>query len=777
MKLPHDVNAENAVLGSIIMEPGVLPLVLDYIAAAEQFYIGKNQQVYAAMLELFASGKPIDLVEISAKTGDIKYLTELANATPTSANVEFYARIVKEKAIRRELYKACVKGAEVARCEASELDEAVTTIEAGIQNAGDQTFQGKIRHIKELAKSRWNDYYSEKDRSKNVGVKSGFKDLDDIITCFKNGEMTVIAGRTSMGKCLGKGTKVLMYDGQLKNVEDIRVGDLLMGDDSTPRTVLSLARGREMMYWIRQVSGIDYRVNESHILSLKKGCGRGSGKKGDVINLSVREFMEKPKMFQTRHYKGYKVPVDFPEKEIPVDPYFLGLWLGDGRSDSVKIYNTDQEIAEYLYFYAKELKLRVSAHQEIGRCPGYSIVGPRGSGNNLQGKLREIGVLNNKHIPCDYLINSRENRLKLLAGLIDSDGYYDHKQTGPYEITQKNEQFARQIKFLCDTLGFTTTFKSKKATIKETGFSCTVYRVRFNGNVDTIPVKVQRKKAKPWLANKNWSLSQIRVVPDRVDDYYGFEIDGNGLFLLEDMTVTHNTTFALDVVRNVAKQGIPALVFSLEMRAERVADRLICAEGMLPGQLFRKGEYVNRDSLSKSIAAVHDMPIFVYDQRATTAEIKSKSMRVKNLGLVVVDFLTLIKDKRGRNFSTADHVGEIAKKLQETAKELNVPFLVLSQMNREIERRESKKPNLSDLRDSGNIEEAADCILFLHRPSYYDDSQPKEIANVYVAKQRDGPTGMVQLRYFEVVPTFRNLGRDYHAMGRTSGRQEVLYGD
>ena len=95
--------------------------------------------------------------------------------------------------------------------------------------------------------------------------------------------------------------------------------------------------------------------------------------------------------------------------------------------------------------------------------------------------------------------------------------------------------------------------------------------------------------------------------------------------------------------------------------------------------------------------------------------------------------------------------------MQETAKELNVPFVVLSQMNRSIETREKKRPKLSDLRDSGNIEEAADNVIFVHRPSYYDENEPKDVANLYIDKQRDGTSCAVKLLYYEMIPTFRNL--------------------
>ena len=151
--------------------------------------------------------------------------------------------------------------------------------------------------------------------SKNISsfsVPSGFYVLDDILGGFQKSDLIIVAARPSMGKCLGKGTKVLMYDGSVTMVEEIEVGDLLMGDDSTPRTVLSLARGREMMYWVKQLHGMDYRVNESHIISLKRSRNDGAHTKGDIENIEVREYLNKSEKWKS-NYKAMQV--EFRRKE------------------------------------------------------------------------------------------------------------------------------------------------------------------------------------------------------------------------------------------------------------------------------------------------------------------------------------------------------------------------------------------------------------------------------------------------------------------------------
>ena len=329
---------------------------------------------------------------------------------------------------------------------------------------------------------------------------------------------------------------------KIKKVEKVKVGDQLMGDDSTPRNVLSLARGQEEMYWVRQNKGLDYRVNKSHILSLKRSRNEGNHKHGDILNIEVSDYIEKSDKFRS-NYKGYKVSVEYADKKIEVDPYFLGLWLGDGRSSDIRIATQDKEVVQYLETYAQKLDKKLHVYKAEGKCPVYGITNVQEEGNpknlkdSLQAKLREINLIENKHIPQDYIANSREKRLELLAGLIDSDGYYDDEYH-VMEIVQKRESLAKEIKFLADSLGFRVSLKAKKASIKSIEYECEVYRVRIVGDLDMIPTKIERKKARPLMSKRDHQHTGITVEYDKVDDYYGFTIAAekkeDHLFILAD---------------------------------------------------------------------------------------------------------------------------------------------------------------------------------------------------------------------------------------------------
>jgi replicative DNA helicase len=569
----------------------------------------------------------------------------------------------------------------------------------------------------------------------------------------------IIAARPGMGKCLGKGTKVLMFDGSLKNVQDVQAGELLMGDDSTPRKVLSIARGRENMYWVHQNHGISYRVNESHILSLKRSRREGNHEHGEILNIEVKDYLTKSDKFKS-NYKGYKVAVEFDEKPLPLNPYFLGLWLGDGHSYSSRITNQDQEIIDFMGKYANELELELVEYAQEGKTKNYAITkGHRGKNDfSVQAILNELNLLENKHIPNQFLVNTKENRLALLAGLIDSDGHYND-EFHVYEITQKNKTLAKQIKFLCDSLGFKTSFVSKTASIKEIGFESEVYRVRLSGDLDSIPARVERKKARTRESIIDWRHTGIKVEFDKVDDYYGFEIDGNRLFLLEDMTVTHNTAFIVSALRNAAVDfNFPVAIFSLEMASLQLVNRLISAEAELESEKIKKGNLAEFEwqQLVHKTNRLSTAPIFIDDTPALSIlELRAKCRRLKaehGIQMIVIDYLQLMKGEMGGN--REQEIASISRALKGIAKELSVPVIALSQLSRGVETRGGdKRPQLSDLRESGSIEQDADIVMFLYRPEYYkitvdEEGMPTQgMAEVIIAKHRNGSLENVKLKF------------------------------
>ncbi|NJA06545.1 replicative DNA helicase [Methylococcaceae bacterium WWC4] len=785
---PHSIQAEQSVLGGLLLDNRTWDSVADKIVEGD-FYRRDHRLIFRAIAQLAEKQDPFDVVTISEvleATGELQdggglaYLASLARDTPSAANIVAYANIVRDRSVLRQLIHVGTEISDSAfTTEGRETADLLENAERKVFEIAEQRQrgQGGFASIKSLLAKAVDKIEMLYEQDGDItGASTGFTDLDEKTSGLQPSDLIIVAGRPSMGKCFGKGTRILMYSGELKAVEDIQVGDLLMGDDSTARRVLSLARGREEMYWVRQNKGLDYRVNASHILSLKRSRNEGKHRNGDVLNLPLLDYLSASAKFRS-NYKGYKVAIDFAEQELPLDPYFLGLWLGDGVSAAVDIAITDAEVVEYLRRYAVQLNLHLTekqAQDQHGKdkCPLYSISSQqRGNHQNtfsLQKVMRELDLLGNKHIPRAFLANSRANRLKLLAGLIDSDGHYAAKYK-MYEITQKNSALAGQIKFLCDSLGFRTSLIAKQASIKETGFSTTVYRVRFSGNVDEIPVKIAHKKAAPWTSNRTWQQTGIQVEYDKVDDYFGFVCDGNRLFLLEDMTVVHNTTIAMNMAENVAlKSGMPVAVFSMEMPGEALAMRMMSSLGRIDQHKVRTGKLDDDDwpRLTSAINLLAETKMFIDDTPALTpTEVRSRARRLTRehgqLGLIVLDYLQLMQSpSSGEN--RVQQISDISRGLKALAKELNVPVIALSQLNRNLEQRPNKRPVMSDLRESGAIEQDADLIIFVYRDEvYHEDSPDKGIAEVIIGKQRNGPLGTVRLTFLGQYTRFENFAGVY----------------
>jgi hypothetical protein len=405
---------------------------------------------------------------------------------------------------------------------------------------------------------------------------------------------------TGSGKCHSKNTPILMYNGTIKMVQDVVVGDELMGDDSTPRKVLSLANGIDNMYDIIPVKGEKYTVNSEHILCLKY-TGKGSisnviksqpnlpfkttilnnktfnllaksfktreeaeeylnqfTEEDRIIEIEVKDYFKLAQSLR-RNLKGYRKGVEFEEKTLSFDPYIIGLWLGDGSKRGSVFSSQDAKILKYLRDNTKKYGLLLN--YQSGYDYRLSKDGTTKT-NLLMDELNKYNLINNKHIPYDYKCNSRENRLKLLAGILDSDGYYCPRGKS-FEVSQKLNILANDIIFLARSLGYAAYLKKREKSCfykgeKKTG----IYNnISISGNnLDEIPTILSRKRPEKRLQIKDVLSTGITICPVGKGEYFGFCIDGNRRYLMGDFTVTHNTCSAIAAATtNFEKNGYTIL--------------------------------------------------------------------------------------------------------------------------------------------------------------------------------------------------------------------------
>ncbi len=229
------------------------------------------------------------------------------------------------------------------------------------------------------------------------------------------------------------------------------------------------------------------------------------------------------------------------------------------------------------------------------------------------------------------------------------------------------------------------------------------------------------------------------------------------------------TAFALNVAQNVAvKTDQNVAIFSLEMGADQLVQRMLCAEGNIDAQRLRNGQLQADDwsKLTMAMGSLSNAGIYIDDSPGVrVSEIRSKCRRLKQehgLGMILIDYLQLIQGSGNSKDNRQQEVSEISRALKALARELKVPLIALSQLSRGVESRQDKRPMMSDIRESGSIEQDADIVGFLYRDDYYDkETENQNIIEIIIAKQRNGPTGTVELAFVKEYNKFVDLDHRY----------------
>ncbi len=243
-------------------------------------------------------------------------------------------------------------------------------------------------------------------------------------------------------------------------------------------------------------------------------------------------------------------------------------------------------------------------------------------------------------------------------------------------------------------------------------------------------------------------------------------LNNSALLIVAARPAMGKSAFVLNIANYVARhQKTPVMIFNLEMSKEEVTKRILCAESEVDSNKVKNAKLDSEDwlKLGEASGRLSDMPIYIDDTPGlTSAELRAKCRKAKlekNIGLIIIDYLQLMESKN-KNSSRQQEVSEISRSLKILAKELNVPVIALSQLSRAAEARTDHRPMLSDLRESGSIEQDADIVMFLHREDYYDpNTEKKNIAEVIIAKNRSGSTGTVELAWIPEYTKFANLYR------------------
>jgi replicative DNA helicase len=259
----------------------------------------------------------------------------------------------------------------------------------------------------------------------------------------------------------------------------------------------------------------------------------------------------------------------------------------------------------------------------------------------------------------------------------------------------------------------------------------------------------------------------VSIEPSGEARVYDLTVPVHHNFVANDVIV-HNSTLATNIALNVAQAGNTVAIFTLEMSRDEVVQRLLCGLGRIDSQKLRTGQLAEQQwqRVARAAGELFDSPIYVDDSASlTVTEIRAKCRRLKRqqgLELVVVDYIQLMTGGNRRTENRQQEIAEISRGLKNLARELHVPIIAVSQLNRALEQRQDKRPMLGDLRESGAIEQDSDVVMFIYRDEYYhpENLENKGVAEVNVAKHRAGATGRVDMTFLGEFTLFSDLGRD-----------------
>ncbi|WP_418345166.1 replicative DNA helicase [Rhodococcus pyridinivorans] len=646
---PQDLVAEQSVLGGMLLSKDAIADVLEVLRPGD-FYRPAHQAVYDAILDLYSRGEPADPVTVSAeldRRGELKrlggaaYLVTLTQTVPTAANAGYYAEIVAEKAVLRRLVEAGTRIVQYgyAGADGQDVAEIVDRAQAEVFEVAERRTTEDFVPLEELLQPTMDEIDSIASRGGiSLGVPTGFAELDELTNGLHAGQMIIVAARPGVGKALALDTPLPTPTGWT-TMGEVGVGDELLGADGRPVRVLAAT---EVMHGrpcfdVVFSDGTVIVADEQHQWRTGDGAIRTTGELAATADAG--------------HTVANTEALSFPATELPVSPFTLGAWLGGPSSDP-------------------ELHMRIDG----------------------EGGFTSALVALGAHIPAEYQRASEPQRRELLAGLLDAGGEID--DDGTIRFVGSSERLAQGVAELLSGLGYAPVLDG-------TEISFTT-----DDDVFVLPSKAVRHKECRATMPRERRIVAVRPVPSV--PVRCVEVDGDHMYLAgRAMVPTHNSTLSMDFMRSCSiKHGMASVIFSLEMGKTEIVMRLLSAEAKIKLGDMRSGRMTDDDwtRLARRMSEISEAPLFIDDSpNLTMMEIRAKARRLKqkhDIRLIVIDYLQLMSSGK-KVESRQQEVSEFSRSLKLLAKELEVPVVAVCQLNRGPEQRTDKRPQVSDLRESG----------------------------------------------------------------------------
>ena len=781
---PQDLAAEQSVLGGMMLSKDAIADVVEQLRGSD-FYRPAHELVYDAVLDLYGRGEPADAVTVAAtltsrgqlgRVGGPGYLHTLISAVPTAANAGYYARIVRERAVLRRLVEAGTRIVQLGyAAEGGDVDGLVNTAQAEVYAVTERRVSEDFVALGSVIEATIDEIEASSHRGDGmVGVPTGFADLDQLTNGLHPGQMIVIAARPAIGKALALGTALPTPTGWT-TMGEVAVGDEVLAADGTATRVVAateVMHGRPC-FEVTFDDGTVVVADAQHGWATRTRSERRAGGAAHVrtteqiaADLSASDLAAGG----PDHRVDNAAPLALPQVALPLAPYALGAWLGGGHGDAALLSTDDPEVLARVegQGYRTEA-VGATTHRWLEE--GGEGAGSTGGAGDVADRLRREGLMGHRRVPPVYLRAHEGARRELLAGLLDVAGGIT--AGGGVEVDLADPALAADVRELVVSLGHRCAPAPAPASGEEPGG-----RVRFTAAEEVFLLERQRllhKERRPHgeAVSTRWVVS-VRPVPSTAVRCIEVAHPDHLYLASAAMVPTHNSTIGLDIARSASiRHGMTSVIFSLEMSKNEITMRLLSAEAKIPLQNMRKGTMREEDwtKLARTMGQVSEAPLFIDDSpNMTLMEIRAKCRRIKqqhDLKLVVIDYLQLMTSGK-RVESRQQEVSEFSRALKLLAKELEVPVIAISQLNRGAEARTDKKPAMSDLRESG-------CLTADTRLMRADTGAEVTLGELVATNARDVPVWALNER-LQLVPrtlthAFSSGVKETYRLTLASGRE------
>jgi len=715
---PQNLDAERSVLGGVLLDNAALNEILELLKP-EDFYRDAHRKVFEAMCALSSRSEPIDRVTLKDEltslgayeaVGGEDFVDLLDKLVPSAANLTYYATIVHEKALARRVIEAAHAIATQGYEQAGEVGEFLDDAERRIFAITEEKAQSAFMHVREIVKSTFKTIEQLYERQEEItGISTGFADLDRLTSGFQPGDLVILAARPSMGKAQPLDAPVLTPTGYVP-MGEVMPGSVVVGADGKPKRVLAVfPQGTKPVFRVRFADGGTAECCDEHLwFTTTRAESSGLRPRGSVKPLSeIRESLRVDgHPGRLNHRAPTVAPIEFAPRDRPllIPPYLLGLLLGDGSFP-----DRDAPFSGFEEDLRDRLPPDVCASDRVS-VDGIATAIPRKSTtrhSRTRLALEHYGLYGlgslEKFIPADYLFASAGERLDLLRGLLDTDGQVTVPGGHLVAWSPRSARLADGVAWLVRSLG-------GLVQTSPSGLSISFP----NGMVPVSSKKHLARWKTPAEPSAGRFIESVEPAGEKPCQCILVDSDDH-LYVTSDFLVTHNTACCLNLATHVGCRAryngkrIGVGIFSLEMPKEQLVMRMLSSEARVDSQRIRTGRLIESDwpKLAHAAGGLADANIHIDDSPALSSlELRAKSRRLAGrfadsdapLGLIVVDYLQLMKGNE-RIDSREQQISEISRSLKALAKELNIPVLALSQLNRSLEKRPDKRPQLSDLRE------------------------------------------------------------------------------